>query len=133
MTSQPYNTHPFTTSYPEYKNRKKRPCKEHFEIFIHILFNLHFLSFLNFSLRSYISIVSGKMNVFLISSDSSSFIVFMYILKLNKYFLINVKMWLKGECFNWPQLKIMRLVETVTKTLVVQLVVHELSFSKKLI
>ena len=34
-----------------------------------------------------------------------------------------------GVCFNWPHLKIMGLVETVSKTFD-SLVVHQLSFSK---
>ena len=43
----------------------------------------------------------------------------MYIFKLNKYCLTSVKTYLKGMCFNWPHPKIMGLLETVTKTLVV--------------
>ena len=41
----------------------------------------------------------------LISSDSPSFILDMYILKLIKYCLISVRMLPEGVCSNWPHLK----------------------------
>ena len=65
-----------------------------------------------FSLWSCSSIVSGNMKFFLISADSSSFILYMNIFKLIKYCLF--------ECVSTgPTSKIMGRVETVTKTLVV--------------